>query len=135
MRVYRLLRLPMLAGALMLSACSTKRTDSRPVLSRNILTSAEIDKTNAVSALDAVQSLRPHFLNTRGSQSIQDPTPIQPVVYLDGMRLGPPSTMAMINASSVITIEYISSIEASSRYGLGHQGGAILVTTRRQGQD
>ena len=135
MRVCHWLRVSMLVGALPLSACSTKRTERRPVLSRNILTSAEIDKTNAVSALDAVRSLRPHFLNTRGSQSIQDPTPIQPVVYLDGMRLGPPSTMAMINASSVMTIEYISSIEASSRFGLGHQGGAILVSTRREARD
>lgn len=131
MRRNHWLLVPMLGGALILSACSTKRTDSRPVLSRNILTSAEIDKTSAVTALDAVQSLRPHFLNTRGSQSIKDPTPVQPVVYLDGMRLGAPSSLGMINASSVITIEYISSIEASSRYGLGHQGGAILVTTRR----
>ena len=123
--------LPVLVAALVLSACGPKKTDRRPMTSRNVLTATEIERTNAATALDAVQALRPHFLNTRGAQSIQDPNPPQPIVYLDGMRLGLPSTLSMITASSVVTIEYVNSIEASSRYGMGHGGGAILVTTRR----
>ncbi len=123
--------LSVLAAAMLLSACSAKRSERRSMPSRNVLTSTEIERTNASTALDAVQTLRPFFLTTRGSQSIQDPNPPQPVVYLDGMRLGPPSTLAMVNASSVITIEYLGSIDAGSRFGMGHGGGAILVTTRR----
>ena len=131
MRRYHWTWLPVLVTVMMLSGCSTKRSERRPLASRNILTATEIERTNAATALDAVQTLRPYFLTTRGSQSIQDPTPPQPVVYLDGMRLGPPNTLSMINASSVVTIEYLSSIDASSRFGMGHGGGAILVTTRR----
>lgn len=131
MRLYgRAWRVPVILAAVALSACSA-RQGGRPISSRNILTATEIERTNASTALDAVQTLRPYFLTTRGSQSIQDPNPPRAVVYLDGMRLGPPNTLAMINASSVVTIEYLSAIEASSRFGMGHGGGAILVTTKR----
>lgn len=130
MRRYPLLRLGVAAGALILAGCAPKRSN-RPATNRNVITAVEIEKSGASSALEAVQRLRPHFLSTRGAQSIQDPNPPLPIVYLDGARLGLPNSLAMISAASVATIEYLSSIDASARYGMGHQGGAILVTSRR----
>jgi hypothetical protein len=82
------------------------------------------------TAFDVVQQLRPEFLRTRGSASVRDPTPVEAVVYLDGVRLGAPSALRGISKVTLKEIRYMDANEATMQYGTGHRGGAIVVTTR-----
>ncbi|MCI0432055.1 MAG: hypothetical protein L0271_00195 [Gemmatimonadetes bacterium] len=97
---------------------------------RNVITLDEIAAAELVDAYEIVQALRPEFLRTRGSASIRAPDPIEAVVYIDGVKTGPPETLRSVRREVLREIRYIDSREATTRYGTGHRGGAILVTTR-----
>ena len=77
-----------------------------------------------LSAYDAVQRLRPRWLQLRGG------TDIPPVVFLDGSNMGGPETLRTIQASSVREMRYRDGRDATTRYGTGYGGGVIEVTTR-----
>lgn len=95
------------------------------------ITYAEVQGLNVPSAYEVVEMLRPQFLRTRGSASFADPTPIPAVVYLDGLKHGDtPESLKGIERTAIREIEYLDSREATTRYGTGHRGGAILVRTR-----
>ena len=119
----------LVAAALASVACASKAGRIVPP-NGDLITADEIARSNASSAYEIVQRVRPAFLRTRGSQSIQNPTPPSPVVYLDGMRYGPVGSLAQIPAIGIVSIQYMNAIDATQRFGLGHEGGAILVSTK-----
>lgn len=82
-------------------------------------------------AYQIIDLLRPQWLQPRGSVSIQDRNAGYAVVYLDHIRYGRPETLVRIRADHVERIEFLTSSDATTRYGSGHLGGAILVETRR----
>ncbi|HUF49561.1 MAG TPA: hypothetical protein VMN60_01930, partial [Longimicrobiales bacterium] len=82
-------------------------------------------------AYDLLTRLRPQWLRPRGSVSAQDPDAGYPVVYLDGTRYGRPELLRSLRTDDVQSIQYLGPTDASTRYGTGHVGGVILVTTRR----
>ena len=113
-----------------LTACATGAASgtrhSWPSLHDQV-TLAEI--TPAFStAYDVVETLRPEFLRPH-AYSLLTMQAITPVVYIDGLR-GDPSMLRTVPASSVYDIRYLRGIEASGRLGPGHEGGAIIVTTK-----
>jgi len=123
-------RIAILAAALLtLAACSPKSARVTPQ-DRNLITADEIAKSNATNAFEAVERLRPAFLRTRGSQSLQNQEPPTPMIYVDGMRYGPLQTLASVPTLGIVSIQYLTAIEATQRYGLGNEGGAIMITTR-----
>lgn len=103
--------------------------------------------------LTAVMRLRPHFLaQNRGTRTTglqpgapgrpmcsgttRDPncaerevtfTVSRPVVYLDDMKYGDPEVLKGIRTMAVEEVRYLSANQAGMEYGLGHEGGAILV--------
>lgn len=95
---------------------------------RQVLLGEDIRNTTFRNALDAVQSLRPRWLATRGRSSFQ----VQPMVqvYVDGSRRGGPAMLREILAENIESIRYIDGLSASSRWGLDHGEGVIYVTTR-----
>ncbi len=101
--------------------------------SGNLITSESIESLGleANDAYFVVDRIRPAWLRQRGPTSIQDPNSGFPVVYLDGTRYGDIGELRGIRADQVATIQYLSSADATTRFGLGHVGGAILVMTRR----
>ena len=122
-----------IAAALVLTvvACATTSSRQGTPRNRNMITADEIAQSNAATAYDAVKRLRPEFLRTRGvtpAHGMQAPTP---VVYLDGSLYGPLGTLSNITASSILSIEYLNAMDATQRYGINHDAGAILVVTRR----
>ena len=119
----------LVVAALVSLACGSK-APRVPAPDRNLITADEIAKSNGSTAYEVVERLRPAFLRTRGSQSIQNPTPLSPIVYLDGMRYGPVSSLAQIPAMGIVSIQYMNAVDASQRFGLGNEGGAILVATK-----
>jgi hypothetical protein len=89
-----------------------------------LITRAEIEATDALTALEVVQQLRPTFLRPPGQS---DPV----VVYVDGVRRGNISELRSLQRSSLEQIRYINANDATLRWGTGHRSGAIEVTTRR----
>jgi hypothetical protein len=134
----RQLKFSLLALASLLVACasgssgsstqagapSPSRTRSNP----NVITADELSRIDVSDALQAIQRLRPQFLQTRGATSFQSPSEL--VVYVDGSRLGNASTLRDVPANEVKEIRYLSSTEATQRYGTGHTSGAIVVTRK-----
>lgn len=112
---------------LFVSACAaTQKSGSSS--DRNLLTSEEIQQASQyANAYEIVQNLRPHWLRKRGRQSIYNEGTI--VIYLDEMRYGGPDALREINGSNIRSIQFLSAAQASSRFGLDHNHGAILVKT------
>ncbi len=96
---------------------------------RALLTTEDIQRSGAVDAFTAVQTLRPHWLTKRGSTSFRQTESIK--VYLDGSLMGGPDQLRQITASSIESIRYMDGLEATQRYGLDHGQGAVLVFTRK----
>jgi hypothetical protein len=117
------------AALIALGACQPRSTHATAP-DRNLITADEIAKSNATNAYEAVERLRPAFLRTRGSQSIQNQAPPTPMIYSDGMRYGPLQTLSSVPAIGIVSIQYLNAIEATQRYGFGNEGGAIMIVTR-----
>lgn len=93
----------------------------------------DITSVAATSAYDVVRQLRRGWLISRGPISVSDPRPAFPKVYMDGVDVGELGFLRSIAATDVGEIEFLSTQESNLRYGSGHFGGIILVTTRRGG--
>lgn len=96
--------------------------DTRTLAREEILASGYQD------AYSAVQALRPQWLWTRGTTSINSPETIK--VYLDNSLMGGVDNLRQIPTRSVATIRYLDALEATNRWGLDHGLGAIVVSTR-----
>lgn len=129
-----LLALTLAAGA----ACASRGAEGgdRQVTSRQVLTREQVTRTRATNAFEAVQRLRSHWLQLRGSTQM----PTQPggiqvqenqvLVYLDGQRLGTVEQLRAIEIAAVEYIRFVPPAEASARWGFNHGGGVIYVSTR-----
>jgi len=109
------------AGA---SQPSTSRSRGSP----DRITAEELATIDVQNALQAVQRLRPSFLQNRGgaSSSITQ-GPVDVVVYVDQTRMGGPNALSQIPISDVKEIVHLSGTDATQRYGTGHGSGAIIV--------
>lgn len=97
-------------------------SDLRP---STVIVSDEIQRANVSSAYDAVERLRPTFLHsTRGAAGYGERR-----VYIDGVYVGGLSQLRLIPAMTVREVQYLSGVEATTRFGTGNSGGALLITT------
>ena len=124
------------------SGCSSSGTGSKPAgaprapsRQQDLITAAEIAEraAEASNALQIVQKLRPQMLATRGRFSPADSSDAgtRPRVVVDGVGYGSIESLANVNAISVMEIRYISATDATTRFGTGYVGGAILITTKK----
>jgi hypothetical protein len=99
---------------------------------RDVLFDAEIQtqRVPGMSAYDLVNHLRPEYLRSRGTNSFRDTTPLRAVVYIDGLKYGSVEQMRNLSADRVFQVRYLSAADATTRFGMDHGGGAILITTR-----
>lgn len=118
------------AALLTVGACAGRKSGRAAPQDRNLITADEIARSNASNAYEIVERLRPAFLRTRGAESLQNPTPPTPIIYLDGMRYGTLQTLASVPAIGIVSIQYLNAIDATQRFGFGNEGGAILITTK-----
>jgi hypothetical protein len=96
--------------------------------SRDLITAEELATVDVQNAYQAVQRLRPNFLQRRGTTSMTQQADI--VVYVDNNRMGGPTTLQQIPTNEVKEIRYLSATDATQRYGTGHAAGAIVVTRK-----
>lgn len=116
-------------AALGLQACGgTTDGSNKPRRMPNVITADELSSSSTVtpgqSLYDAIRFLRPQFLTPRGGG-----TSTEPVVYVDNIRRGGIDSLNNLFVSQVSEIRYMSASEATTRFGTGHPGGAILVKT------
>jgi hypothetical protein len=105
-------------------------TTATTATERDLITRSELEGVQAVTALDAIRRLRPHFLTARRAEVGREAL-VAPIVYMDGVRLGELGALQQIQLRSVLEIQYFSPTEATMRWGMGHGGGVIHVILRR----
>jgi hypothetical protein len=115
-----------------LGACTSTPRAATPSERRDatLITRADLAASTGRTLYDHIQRVRPQWLSTRGPTTIAQ-AEREVVVYRDGVRLGGVSALKEITTDVVESVRYLSGPEASGRYGLDHQHGAILVTTRK----
>ena len=126
----------------------------KPKHDRDVITRDELVEADAKSPdlYQAVKRLRPHFLTVlnRGPNSTgvgpggggtmcdaaREPNcnvrsmgtvVALPVVYVDGMKTGDPEVLKTFATKNVEEVRYLTAAKAEMEFGLGHEGGAIVV--------
>jgi hypothetical protein len=92
-----------------------------------LITQAEVLELRFANAFEAVQSLHPTWLQAKGADSFSSAGQVQ--VYLDENRLGGVETLRTITPSSILSIRHWRALEATARWGINHDKGAIVVAT------
>jgi hypothetical protein len=113
-----------------LTACAS--AGSTPAVRRdsNLLTQQEIMASNEGNAYDAIASLRPLFLRSRGRTTINAEASDYATVFVDGQRYGDLNSLRGIVASQVIEARYLTGTEAVAKYGMRYGSGVIDIRTR-----
>ena len=116
---------------LVVAACAAPQRTAGPATSssRMVLSTEEMQRAGYPDVFTTIQSLRPQWLQLRGQTRLRSTGQIK--VYLDGSLLGGPELMKQITTKSIYDARYLDGIEASQRWGLDHDMGAIVITTRR----
>lgn len=84
---------------------------------------AELEPLGQMSGLQAVERLRPRWMQSRGGDL--------PVLYVDGSRRSSVQDLQSMRLNDIEQMEFMSASDATTRYGTGHSGGAIMVSSRR----
>jgi hypothetical protein len=133
----RLFALPVLLLALLAVATpahAQKRGD------RSLITRFDLDEagTSIVTAMDAVQRLRPNWLRPplgrTSSAEMLDPdrrssNATEPIVYVDERRQPNLDVLRELQASKIKEMKYLDQNRGVQMLGPGHEAGAILVST------
>jgi hypothetical protein len=95
--------------------------------SPNVITTAELRSqvTQQEDAYAIIQRLRPGWLRPR--QSSFSGQPVYPVVFLNGTRYGEIDSLHSFRVTEIASLELISATDATTRFGTGYTGGAIMV--------
>lgn len=96
---------------------------------RDAITRDMIDNPSSQNAFTIVQRFRPRWLSPRTQGTVTNPEPSFAEVYVDNVRFGPIDALHRIDGTQIESIEYMSGLDATTRFGVGHEGGAIMVWT------
>ncbi len=124
MRCALMLALPVLLA----TACATPGARPQP-RQRSLMTAEEILAAHASSLYEAIQQLHPEFLRHRGYSSITSTATDIPRVFVDNIEMGDVEFLKQINPNDVAEVRRLSAEEATTRWGTGYVGGAIIVIT------
>jgi hypothetical protein len=95
----------------------------------DLLTAAEMGRAPETSVYEALQRLRPRFLQSRGPTSISLPSAVGPAVWVDGRPMGGVEWLRSVLPREVATIRRLSAWDAATTYGSRFPEGVIVVTT------
>jgi hypothetical protein len=112
----------------LLTGCGTTTNTARS--SPNLITREQLAGLEAMSAFDAIQRLRPTWLQSRGPTSLTG-GPTMPRVHINQSRTGSIDELRSIPVTEVELMEFKSASDATTEYGTGYPGGVIEVSTRR----
>ena len=127
-------RFACVALLLTLCACATGGSSEaragRQSRDMTVLTRDELMQEPGGTLYDQIRRTRPNWLRTRGASSLTLPD-VGVVVYQENVRLGGVSSLRDFTVETVERVEFLSGPEATSRFGLDHPPGAIVMTLRR----
>ena len=115
------------AALVVLCSCALESSSisAVPPPTSTILSEQQISATVATTAFDAIARLRPIALNGGG------PRAKDPIVYMNGARLGGVDELTRISASELAEIRFLNPIEAAAMFGsTPRSAGAILLTSK-----
>jgi hypothetical protein len=98
--------------------------------SSDVISQAELESAGVTDAFQAINRLRPMFLRRLRETSQVVPGRSLLEVYLDDLKLGGLETLQTMPIESIKSIRYLTSSEATIRWGTNHTGGVILLTTK-----
>ncbi len=113
-------------------ACSPPSAIPGTMRNPSVITREDIEKANVYNVYDAVSMLRPAFLNSHGSTTINGTDNPYPRVYLNHLFFGDLQSMRTLDVHGVSEIHYYNGTEASTRFGLGNVSGVIEILTDAQ---
>ena len=150
----RLVRwLPALAATVILLPTAASGQD-KPKRERDVISRQELVEADSKfpDLYQAISRLRPHFTAPhRGPRTtgVQPGSPGAPmcnetidrncavrqggyaavsvVIYLDGVKAGDADVLRGIRTGDIEEVRFLNANRAASEYGIGHEGGAILV--------
>ncbi len=98
---------------------------------RNRITQQEIAGTGATTAYDVVRNLRSDWMLRRQAHTWEEMSvgPDIPV-YLNSQLLGGLDALSTVSAQDVRAIYRFSTSQATTRWGAGHENGAIMIVTK-----
>ena len=106
---------------------------SGPGASRNLITRAQIEESQAITAYDVIRALHPQWLRARGQTvGLANATPVTPTVFMDGTRMGELDVLNAYQVRDIEEIRYLDPGRAASRYGMGYPRGIIEIISLRR---
>ena len=124
-------RVLLTASIPLLVACASDPAPGGPRRDRNLITLEEIAALPVTNANDLINRLRPTWIRNRGPTSLSSGAPSYPVVYVNEVRSGGPEALYRVSSQIVREIRFINGRDATTRWGMDHGAGVILVTTGR----
>jgi hypothetical protein len=126
-------------AATALVACTVPRVSTGTVVPPDwsVISPVEIEPvwSQVTTAYDIVSRVRPSMLLVRDRARLQSPRFPEPNdgrnirVYVDDVSLGGVEMLRNVPKEAVVRVQWLSPMEATTRYGGGHMGGVIAVTT------
>jgi hypothetical protein len=117
-----------LAGAglgLMPADAVAQKRDRDKITREEILNSSQKER----DLLVVIRGLRPHFVAPpRGVRSMSGGRAAPTVLYVNGNKMGDLNMLKQILATDVFEVRYMDPSKAENEFGIGHSGGAVLVT-------
>ena len=115
-------------GALAASACASSGTSTGIRRDPDRISTEELNNFSDETLHDAVRRLRANWIRRGGTGGIGQTDVLQ--VYVNGAKFGAVGVLREIPARDVLEVEYLNGPDATTRFGTGNGGGAVLVTMR-----
>ena len=118
-------------GLLIITACASSGGPGRPRTRQDVLTAEEISTITVSNMYEAVQRLRPQWLQLRAPQGLYSATAI--AVFLGRTYLGGPEALKEVGPEAASRLRYLDGVTASATLpGLGsmHVEAAIVIDPR-----
>ena len=112
-----------------IAACGPSRSAGRGG-PRNQITRSQIAAVTDRSAYSLIRFLKPRWLEARVMATPRNPEPAYAHVYVDNLAYGPLLSLYDISSISIDRIDYMGSLDATTRFGTGFLGGIIHIFTR-----
>lgn len=124
--MYRLSLAVLLAAA---AACATTTETASPDSAADVITEEELATVPGLDAYEAIQRLRSGWLRIRGRATFNAQQGIR--IYVNGMARGDVGELRNLRTRNIESMRFLSGRDATTRFGVDHTDGAILVRLRR----
>lgn len=120
----------LLTAVMAVPACTTAGQGGSSGRQRNLITLEELEPFQQLTAFDAIQQLRPRWLQARRAVNVRGSGQVYPKVAVDGMPRGELGDLRTISAHAIQEIRFLSSADATTRFGTGYAAGVIEIRTK-----